>query len=1148
MRKYHVGLCIPFLFCLGTTGAYAQSCASSNNGTVINLACGANCGNVTLPVPDLKTTATYTVTRIPYAPFAYTTPGGAELTSIYVDDVYSPVIDMGFNFCFYDTVFNKCVIGSNGLITFDQANASCGNSWQQTQPIPYAGGSICSAGAAYYPRASVMGVFTDVYPVIAASPPDRKIEYRIEGTAPCRKFIASFYHVGMFGQGNYSTGGANCNSQSPSTFQIVLYESTGVIEVYIENKSCIANSNPGGGNAIMGVQNWARNAAVAAPGKNASIWTARNEAYRFVPSGGTTRFINSQMFTLSGSLVATAATSTPTPGTLELGFSNICPSGPSEQFVVRTIYSSCSDPTDVYVTQDTITVNKSNGLGATTTVANLNCTTGSSGSITVNVPAGNGVPPFQYSLNGGPSQSSNVFNNLADGTYSVTVTDANGCSSALTSVITRTGNLGVGYTSINAACAGLNTGSITILPPSTYTPIQYSLNGGAPQTNNIFTGLAAGTYSVGVTDAIGCSGFTTIVITEGAGITATLNPTPTSCTGLNNGTITINANGGTLPYQYSLNNGPPQPGNIFTGLAAGTYSIKITDANGCSTFYIAVVNPGAALMAGISKIDVSCNGGSNGSIRVILTNGTPPYQYSLDNTNWQTTGVFSDLAAGTYTVYYKDNNACSNSQSVTINQPPALNAMITIQAPRCYGYNDGQISVSVSGGSPTYQYSLDNVNWQSDSTFNGITAGSYTVYCKDIGGCVVSRSITINEPAALTGSVAVTDATCNGGADGKITVSAAGGTLPLNYSLGLPPLQTSNIFNVTPGMYDIMIVDANTCVFAVPAVVVGLTNNLSIVASPDITICEGKSTQLNAASNATQFSWTQATSLNNAALQNPVASPTVTTQYIVTATFGQCSGQDTVIVNVNPAPKADAGPDVEICYGQDHELQGSGGVQYTWTPPSTLSNAALPNPVSVPLQTITYSLNVIDANGCASLVPDQVVVTVTPPIVVKTNPKDTVVFAGDQFQLLATSPATNYSWNPGTGLNNPFIPDPIITVTSDMTLTVKANTAAGCEGEATINIKVYRGPEIYMPTGFTPNGDGRNDTFKPFPVGITKLNYFHVYNRWGGLIYSTTKLNEGWDGRVGGTNQPAGTFVWMVQGVARDGKVITKKGTVTLIR
>jgi gliding motility-associated-like protein len=87
-----------------------------------------------------------------------------------------------------------------------------------------------------------------------------------------------------------------------------------------------------------------------------------------------------------------------------------------------------------------------------------------------------------------------------------------------------------------------------------------------------------------------------------------------------------------------------------------------------------------------------------------------------------------------------------------------------------------------------------------------------------------------------------------------------------------------------------------------------------------------------------------------------------------------------------------------------------------------------------------------------------------------------------------------------------------------------------------------------MPTGFTPNGDGRNDKFKPFPVGITKLNYFRVYNRWGQQLYSTTNLHEGWDGRLGGVDQPLGTYVWMVQGVTRLGKIITKKGTVTLIR
>jgi len=149
---------------------------------------------------------------------------------------------------------------------------------------------------------------------------------------------------------------------------------------------------------------------------------------------------------------------------------------------------------------------------------------------------------------------------------------------------------------------------------------------------------------------------------------------------------------------------------------------------------------------------------------------------------------------------------------------------------------------------------------------------------------------------------------------------------------------------------------------------------------------------------------------------------------------------------------------------------------------------------------------------------------------------------------LASSGATNYSWSPATGLSNPFISNPIITVTADITYNIIATTAAGCRGDGAVTVKVFKGPEIYMPTGFTPNGDGKNDVFKPFTVGITRINYFRVYNRWGRLLYSTSNLNEGWDGRIGGVDQPTSTFVWMVQGVARDGKIITKKGTVTLIR
>ena len=1142
MRKYRERLYIVSLFCLGTTGAYSQSCISSNNNTVINFSCGLSCGNVNLRVPDLKTTSDYAVTTIPYNPYPYTSPFGNELTALYADDVYSAKISLPFQFCFYDSLFSKVVVGSNGIITFDTLNANCFNAWNINPIIPYALGTQCPSafqqGAAYYPRASVMGAYSDLDPRLIASPADRKIESRVEGTAPCRRFITSYYHIGVFG--------TNCGHSTPNTFQIVLYESTGIVEVFFEQKACLSTTNLG--RAILGVQDWTQTKARAAAGKNATAWNLQNEAYQFIPSGGASRFLSSQLFTLSGSLAATATTSFAIPGSIGLSFPNICPSGNSEQFVVKTSYTSCADPNAILIIEDTITINKTSTLGATAAVTDLNCTTGSAGTITVTVPPNSGIPPIQYSINGGPSQSSNIFTGLAVGNYTVIATDINGCSSTLNVTVNRTGLLGVGYTSINPACSGLNTGSITILPPSVYTPIQYSLNGGPPQPSNIFTGLAAGTYTIGVTDAIGCTGSTSVTITQGAGVSAIFGTTPTSCSGINNGSIIVMASGGTLPYQYSLNGGPLQSSNVFSGLTAGNYSIRVVDANGCNSTYPVTVPAGAPLNATVVKTNVSCNGAGDGTITVNISGGAPPYQYSLDNVTWQTSNVFTGLAPATYTVYYRDNNACSNSQPVSITQPAALSLTLTPQSPRCFGYNDGFITASVSGGTAPIWFSGDNVNWQTTNVFNNLTTGTYTVYCRDNNGCTASGTITIAQPPQIVASASVTDATCNGGADGQITITASGGTAPLWYNVNSPPFVASNVFNVNPGTYNPMIADANNCLITLPGIVVGLTNNLAIAAAADTTICEGTSVQLNVTSNATQFTWTQGSSLNNANIQNPVANPAITTQYIVTATFGQCSGKDTIVVSVNPAPVPDAGPDVEICYGQDHTLQGAGGVQYNWTPSSTLSNGALPNPLSTPPQTTTYSLHVIDANGCSSLTADQVIVTVTPPIIVKTFPADTVVFAGDKFQLLATSGATDYTWSPPVGLSDPFIANPVLTVSSDIKFTIIAKTAAGCSGDATVNVKVFRGPEIYMPTGFTPNGDGKNDLFKPFTVGITKLNYFRVYSRWGQLLYSTANLNEGWDGRIKGIDQQTGTYVWMVQGVARDGKVITKKGTVTLIR
>ena len=164
-----------------------------------------------------------------------------------------------------------------------------------------------------------------------------------------------------------------------------------------------------------------------------------------------------------------------------------------------------------------------------------------------------------------------------------------------------------------------------------------------------------------------------------------------------------------------------------------------------------------------------------------------------------------------------------------------------------------------------------------------------------------------------------------------------------------------------------------------------------------------------------------------------------------------------------------------------------------------MSSASGSNPISNPKQTTTYTLSVIDANGCNSLTTDNVTVDVTPPIKVNTFPRDTILYSGDKVQLLATSAGNIYNWSPATGLDNPNIPNPIVTAgpMGDVVLyTVTASTIAGCQGIGYVKVQVYKGPDIYMPTAFTPNNDGKNDIFKPFTVGIEKLNYFKVFNRW----------------------------------------------------
>ena len=776
--------------------------------------------------------------------------------------------------------------------------------------------------------------------------------------------------------------------------------------------------------------------------------------------------------------------------------------------------------------------------------------------------------PYTFSLDGGaavPGTLPFTFLNVAAGSHSVVVNStSSGCSTVPNTVIVATGpGVSGNATSTATSCPTASNGTVTADATAGIAPFTYSLDGGPPQSGAnpyTFINVAAGPHSVLITDNVGCNITINVNVTAGPPLAATVNSNATTCSGASDGTITITPTNGIAPYTYALDGGPAVPGGVpytFTNVPAGNHTVQVTDAAGCVTGSIAVVvNAGPVLTTTVTVTDALCNGGATGIITVTQpVIGAPPYQYSLDGITWQASNIFNGLAAGNYTVYYRESLGCQGSQTVTVAEPAAMSTSATTVAAVCNGDPNGTITITAGGGTPPYQYSIDGgVNWQGGNTFT-VAAGVYSIIIRDANNCTVTQTATVTEPAVLTASSANTNASCNGGNDGVITVTANGGnTGGYQYSLDGITWQPSNTFNVAPGNYTVYVRDNLNCTTNFPTVV-GLNNNLVFTPQTDPTICEGSSTPLNFVSNATAWTWTPATGLSNPAVANPTADPTVTTQYIVTATLDRCSTTDTVIVNVNTAPVPNAGAPGFICYGQTYQLNGSGGMQYSWTPSTYLNNPSLPNPISAATKTITYTLSIVaDLNGCSSLVTDDVTVDVTPPVKIYTFPADTILYPGDRIQFRAVSavPSANiFNWTPNLNISNPNVYNPDVTAVNigdSIVYKVTASSAAGCTGEAYVRFRVYKGPELYVPTAFTPNGDGLNDRFYPFPVGIKAINYFRVFNRWGQQIFSSTTLYKGWDGKLQGVDQPSGVYVWMAQGIDKDNKAITRQGTVTVIR
>jgi gliding motility-associated-like protein len=592
-----------------------------------------------------------------------------------------------------------------------------------------------------------------------------------------------------------------------------------------------------------------------------------------------------------------------------------------------------------------------------------------------------------------------------------------------------------------------------------------------------------------------------------------------------------------------------QASPTFNNLASGSYTVLVRDAYGVVTYGTGNV-VAICFGAGATTTASQCNM-STGSITANGVNGFPPYSYSIDGVNFQPTGLFTNLKGGYYTVTVTDSHGQTTKKTVFVGDQCMI-LVATPQTATC-GNTNGSLSVAASNGTSPYQYSLYSGNfYQASNTFMGLAAGNYTVTVEDANGNLATVGAAVLDVQGPQISAIPTTATCLNN-DGTVSIAITGGTSPFAASIdgGAYNAGQTSWTGLDSGTHSISITDGNACQTST-TVLVPLTDTLAVSAGPVPVTCQGVGVLLPVTSNGAGFSWTPAGGLSSTTVADPVAQPSATTTFTVTATLGVCTKTANVPVTVLPAPVAVAGGSDTICPGQSAQLQGSGGVQYQWSPATYLSDSTSAGPmVEQPVSTVTYHLTVTGANGCSSV--DSAATTV----VVSLPPKvfagdDTSVVIGQTLQLNAVdvdgSGFTSYAWSPPQGLSNPDIADPTTVVTTDMTYTVVATSPSGCSAKGTIVIGASTKADIIVPNAFTPDNGGRNGMLKVNAFGIQLLKYFRVYNRWGQLVFATSDAGDGWNGSIGGQPGPTGAYVWMAAGIDYLGQPVQREGTVILIR
>ncbi|MEM7659606.1 MAG: hypothetical protein AAF399_26055, partial [Bacteroidota bacterium] len=403
--------------------------------------------------------------------------------------------------------------------------------------------------------------------------------------------------------------------------------------------------------------------------------------------------------------------------------------------------------------QDTVVVTLTETPPLTLAVmnqANVACNGGSTGF--VDILAGGGIPPFQYSLDGGPLQATATFSNLLAGTYTLLVQDDSSCTETLQVTITEPSPLQVLVDSqTNVLCNGQSNGGLTLTAAGGVPGYLYSLDGSPFTSDSAFTNLLPGTYQIAVQDDSACIHTATVQITEPSPVQLAASITDVSCFGGADGVVNLSGSGGISPYNYGFLGGFIGPSDSFPGLTAGTYAMTMTDANGCpDTLQVSVNEPPLLEVSIIDRQDVDCLGNATGVLTASGSGGTLPYLYAIDGQTFGTNPSFGSLFAGFYTITIQDSQGCVAMVDTLVTTPTGLVAGVdTLIDVACFGDSSGSLTLIGQGGTQPYQFTLDGTNFFSTPGLSNLPAQTDTVTLVDDNGCLVPIPFTISEPPLL---------------------------------------------------------------------------------------------------------------------------------------------------------------------------------------------------------------------------------------------------------------------------------------------------------------------------------------------------------------------------------------------------------------